>query len=401
MIDEKTIIKTASKFIESFQLSAKQARKIIKDKSFLITLSAEDLIYSDYPLTEDNIKAYYSHYTSFERKTMNRESETYPSYRAAFLKVINTSEKIQRYQSKKDRQKKNNEYMNTNGAKRNSLFNMFEYAETGNTTANWPVKKLKAGSKIAERTIRDYKHALKQNREELFNEAVQYAEIMLIESCRRTKIEKRIKNDEKLSKIPNEILKEAEARLNRGISKKELEQLIEKSNKASLVHKVLENVIKEGHENYTINPERSIEENIHCLLFDFRKEEERYRRTHKPLEIVFDRFAKVRADSQETANNDRTVVPNVMNHSRGVANDRPVVPVIPVIDRSQVHSQVMNCSPVMNRSQVFASPYRNNYVENARGGYSTTLFDGLRVHVAKLSKEDEETRKPIIFSKAS
>ena len=363
-MNEKTIIKAAGTFLEAFQLSAKQARKVVVDRNFLIQISAEDLILCDYELNEDNIRTYYDSYLIFERKLMNREPVPYTSYRAEFIKTINTSSRLNRYTAKKVRQQHNNEYFNTHGAKRNSLFNMFEYESTGNTTANWPVKKLKIGSTISERTIRDYKHNLKTNREQLFEQAVQYAEIMIIDANRHTKFEKKIQNDERLSKIPCTIMKEAEERLQGTISREDLENLIEKSNKGSLIYKVLKKAVKEEHEYYTLNPEKSIEENVHCLLYDIRKEEERYRKTRKPLEIVDNDPVMDRTNYREATIDDDS------NCSDSISN-------------------MGSCSASL-RAQC-----RSNYVKDAFGGLVTTLYDGLRVHVAKLSKEDEEQRKPL------
>ena len=386
-MNEKTIVRAAT-FLEAFRLSVKQARKVIADRNFLIQLSAEDLILCDYELNEDNIKTYYDSYKIFERRIMNREPVPYTSYRAEFLKTINTSPRLNRYTAKKVRQQHNNEYFNTHGARRNTLFNMFDYEETGNTIANWPSKKLKAGSKIAERTIRDYKHALKTNREQLFEDAVQYAEIMLIDANRRTKIEKKIQNDERLSKIPGSIMKEAEERLQGTITREDLESLIEKSNKGSLIYKVLKNTIKGEYEYYTLNPEKSIDENVHCLLYDIRNEEERYRRTRKPLEIeevdndpVMDRvnYREATIEDQE-----RTTT-----GSEDMIEDREAT-----IDDDSI-SNMGSYSDMGNCSASFRAPYRSNYVNDAFGGLVTTLYDGVRVHVAKLSHEDKEQRKPI------
>ncbi len=383
-MNEKTIIKAAATFIEAFRLSVKQARKVIVDRNFLIQLSAEDLVLSDYELNEDNIHTYYDSYKIFERRIMNREPVPYTSYRAEFLKTINTSPRLNRYTAKKERQQHNNEYFNTHGAKRNTLFNMFNYEETGNTIANWPSKKLKAGSKIAERTLRDYKHNLKTNREQLFEEAVQYAEIMLIDACRRTKLEKKIQNDEKLSKIPCTIMKEAEERLQGTISRNELESLIEKSNKASLIHKVMKKAVKEEHEYYTLNPEKSIEENVHCLLWDIRKEEERYRKTRKPLEI--DEVDNGPVMDREIANDPSNTLANDIQQEAGRNSDDSCWE----NDRcSDSISNTGSCSASLR------APYRSNYVNDAFGGLATMLYDGLRVHVAKLSHEDKEQRKPL------
>ena len=381
-MNEKTIIKAAATFIEAFQLSAKQARKVIADRNFLIQLSAEDLILCDYDLNEGNIHTYYDSYKIFERRIMNREPVPYQSYRAEFIKTINTSSRLNRYTAKKERQQHNNEYFNTHGARRNTLFNMFNYEETGNTIANWPSKKLKAGSKIAERTIRDYKHKLKENREQLFEDAVQYAEIMLIDANRHTKIDKRIQNDEKLSKIPGSILKEAEERLQGTITREELESLIEKSNKASLIHKVMKNTINGGYEYYTLNPEESINENVHCLLYDIRKEEERYRRTRKPLEVD-----NVPVMDREIANDPSNTLANDIQQETGRNSDDSIGEVI--------RSDMGSYSNTGSCSASFRAPYRSNYVNDAFGGLATMLYDGLRVHVAKLSHEDKEQRKPI------
>ena len=389
-MNEKTIIRAAATFIESFRVSVKQARKVIADRNFLIQLSAEDLVLSDYELNEDNIHTYYDSYKIFERRIMNRAPVPYTSYRAEFLKTINTSPRLNRYTSKKIRQAHNNEYFNTHGAKRNTLFNMFDYEETGNTIANWPSKKLKAGSKIAERTIRDYKHNLKTNREQLFEDAVQYAEIMIIDANRRTKIEKKIQNDEKLSKIPGSIMKEAEERLQGTITREELESLIEKSNKASLIHKVMKNTINGGYEYYTLNPEKSIDENVHCLLYDIRNEEERYRKTHKPLEI--EEVDNDPVMDREIANDpSNTLVDDIQQETGRKSDDSSW-------ENDRCSASNSNTDHSFAESNSFASlraPYRSNYVNDAFGGLVTTLYDGLRVHVAKLSHEDKEQRKPI------
>ncbi len=388
MMNEKTIIRAAATFLEAFPVSVKQARKVIVDRNFLIQLSAEDLILCDYELNEDNIHTYYDSYKIFERKIMNREPVPYTSYRAEFIKTINTSPRLNRYTAKKIRQAHNNEYLNTHGAKRNSLFNMFSIEE-GNTIANWPSKQMKAGEQISERTIRRYKHNLKTNREQLYEDAVQYAEIMLIDANRRTKIEKKIENDEKLSKIPTAILKAAEERLQGTITRNEVESLIEKSNKASLIHKILKNAVKEEHEYYTINPEESVNENVHCLLWDIRKEEERYRKTRKPLEIeeVDNDSVNVPVMDREIANDPSNTLANDIQQETGRNSDDSIGEVI----RSDMESN-------SNTDHSFASlraPYRSNYVNDAFGGLATMLYDGLRVHVAKLSHEDKEQRKPI------